>query len=103
TPKASPTASISAVLDRNIFRPALGQPLGIAFLPPQDGFVTIHIFDMAGGKVGMPFEGPVTTGLWIQAHWNGTNGQGQAVANGVYFVSIQGAGVHAVKKVVLIR
>jgi len=91
------------VLDRNIFRPALGQPLGIAFLPTQPGFVTVRIFNLNGSNVFTPFEASVSTGLWIQAHWNGSNPQGQAVANGLYFVSIQGAGIHAVKKVVLIR
>jgi hypothetical protein len=103
TAKATPTPALSAVLDRNIFRPAMGQPLGIAFIPPEAGFVTVRIFNLNGANVFTPFDAPVAMGAWVQAHWNGNNPQGQSVANGVYFVSIQGAGLHTVKKVVLIK
>jgi len=108
TPEPSPlptgTAVAPMVLDRNIFRPGKGgPPMAINFKPPQDGHVTVRIFNLAGENVRKPYEADVAAGAWIQAHWDGTNAQGERVAAGMYFISVQGAGIHSLKKVILLK
>jgi flagellar hook assembly protein FlgD len=104
TPLPTGTAQVPMVLDRNIFRPNQGgAPMAINFKPPQDGHVTVRIFDLEGERVRQPFEADVAAGAWIQAHWDGTNDQGQKAAAGIYFISVQGAGIHSLKKVILLK
>jgi hypothetical protein len=103
TPAPTGTAVVPAVLDRNIFRPGQGVPLAITFKAPEAGRVTVHVFNVAGEKVRAPFESDVPADQWINAAWDGTNDAGEKVGSGVYFVSIQGAGIKRVMKVVLLK
>jgi hypothetical protein len=103
TPLPTGTAVIPAVLDQNVFRPGQGKPLQIAFRAEEDGRVSVRIFNVAGEKIVAPFEADIKKGLWFQAAWNGTNSDGQAVGAGVYIISIQGAGIRSLKKVVLLK
>jgi flagellar hook assembly protein FlgD len=91
------------VLDRNVFRPNLGTPLAISFKAPEDGYVTVRIFDVAGENVREPYQANVAAGTWIQAHWDGTNDAGEKVAAGIYVISVKGAGLRSLKKVVLLK
>jgi hypothetical protein len=103
TPLPTGTAVIPAVLDRNIFRPGRGNPLQISFRALEDGRVTVRIFNIAGEKVITPFDAEIKAGLWFQAHWDGANDQGEPVGSGVYIISVQGAGIRSLKKVVLLK
>jgi flagellar hook assembly protein FlgD len=103
TPAPTGTAVVPAVLSTNIFRPLKGGSLTIDFKPAQDGRVTVKIFNLSGEHIRKPFEADVKAGLWLQASWDGHNEDGSMVASGVYFVSVQGAGIKSVRKVILLK
>jgi len=91
------------VLSTNIFRPALGQPLQVSFKAQHAGRCWITIYNLAGENVRPLFEDDVQADLWLRADWDGKNGQGEAVGSGVYFVSVKGAGVKVIRKVVVLK
>lgn len=92
-----------AVLDKNIWRPGTGQPLHIGIKAPQAGKVKVRVFNVAGEVVRMPFEADVPAGITVDAVWDGKNENGEACAAGIYIVSVQGAGISSLKKVVLMK
>jgi hypothetical protein len=94
---------VPAVLDRNVFRPLTGRPLAISFKAPGDGFVTVRVFNVYGEKVREPYAQTLRAGQWVQATWDGRNAEGQGVGAGIYIVSVQGAGLRSLLKVVLIK
>jgi hypothetical protein len=94
---------VPAVLSRNIWRPALGQPLHIGIKSPIGGKVTVRVFNVAAEKVRAPFEAEVPADVTVDAVWDGKNDDGEPCGAGVYMVSVQGAGISRVLKVVLLR
>ena len=103
TPGITPTPAVADALDRNIFRPGHGPPLQILVKPLVSGHLRIRVYNLFGSNMCQPFEGDLPAAVWFQATWNGSYLDGQTVASGVYFVSIQGCGIHSVRKVVLVR
>jgi hypothetical protein len=103
TPLPTATAEVPAVLDQNVFRPGRGRPLQINFKAPEAGRVRVKIYNVASELVRTPFDADVTAGLWFQAQWQGENDQGEKVAAGVYIVSVRGAGIQSLRKVVLMK
>jgi flagellar hook assembly protein FlgD len=81
----------------------LGQPLHISIKAPTNGRVWVHVFNIAGEKVRSPFEAEVVAGVTVDALWDGRNDQGELCGSGVYLVSVQGAGIRSLKKVVLLK
>ena len=67
------------------------------------GHMRIRVYNLFGADMCQPFEGDLPAATWFQATWNGTESTGRPVASGVYFVSIQGCGLHSIKKVVVVR
>jgi flagellar hook assembly protein FlgD len=92
-----------AVLESNIFKPAQGKPLDIAFMAPQSGRVTVKVFNVAGERVRRPYDTDTPAGVWVHSPWDGKNEQGENAGSGVYIVSVQGGGISRILKVVLIR
>lgn len=92
-----------AVLDQNVFKPEQGRPLVVSFKAPAEGWVTVRVFNVAGESVRTPFQADVAAGQWFQARWNGENDAGERVAAGVYIVSVRGAGIQSLRKVVLLK
>jgi hypothetical protein len=90
------------VLSHNVWRPRLG-PLRIGIKPPQDGQVRVRAFNVAGELVAVPLDARLAAGITHEALWHGHNQSGETVASGVYVVSIQGAGVRRLLKVVVIK
>lgn len=90
-------------LSSNILHPGKGAPLQINFKPSADGHVTVRIFDVAGELVQRPFEADAKAGLWLQAQWQGDNMEGQTVASGLYVISVRGAGLQSLRKVVVLK
>lgn len=86
-----------------MFKPGLGGNITLSVRAPSDGHVTVKVYDIAGDLVRPVFEADVQKGLWFQATWDGRNGDGDTVASGVYFVSVRGAGIRSIRKVVVIR
>jgi hypothetical protein len=65
--------------------------------------VTVKVYNLAGQMVMPVFESSVPAGLWFQANWDGRNEVGSLVSSGIYFISVRGAGIRTVKKVVLLK
>ena len=74
----------------------------VGVLPLSDGIVVIKIFDISGEFIRPIFHDSVEKGLAFQADWDGRN-DAVAVSSGVYFVSVQGAGIKSVRKVILLK
>jgi hypothetical protein len=77
--------------------------LAIGIKPPRDGRVVVKAFNMAGELVRPVAEMDLVAGVTAQATWDGRNDGGEVVSAGIYFISIQGAGVKSVRKVVLLK
>jgi hypothetical protein len=103
TPVPTGTPVVPAVLSQNVFHPGGGQPLRIGIKAPEDGRVVVNVFNMAGEKVRRPFEAEVPAGQTMEAVWDGTNEFGEPCGSGVYLVSIKGAGIRRVLKVILLK
>jgi hypothetical protein len=103
TPLPTGTPEAPAVLDRNIWHPERGELLHIGIKAPQPGRVVVNVFNVAGEKVRRPFEAEVPAGITVDAVWDGKNEYGEPCAAGLYVVSVQGAGISSLKKVVLIK
>jgi hypothetical protein len=91
------------VLSRNIWHPELGQPLHIGIKAPRPGRVVVHVFNTAAELVRTPFEADVPADQTVDALWDGRNADGKLCGAGVYIVSVQGAGISRVLKVVLLK
>ena len=81
----------------------MGAPLQISFKSNRAGQVRVAVYNLAGELVQPIWKGNVAAGIWYQQTWNGTNDNGEMVASGVYFVSIRGAGIRSVRKVILLK
>jgi flagellar hook assembly protein FlgD len=99
----TPTAEVPVVTNKNVFKPLEGGTLDISMKAPQAGKVTVRVYNIAGDLVRPLFEADVQEGLWFQANWDGRNGYGEWVASGVYFVSVKGAGIRVIRKVVVLK
>ncbi|MCK4236220.1 MAG: hypothetical protein KAX38_03810, partial [Candidatus Krumholzibacteria bacterium] len=80
----------------------------ITFYLPGDGAVTLKVFTINGRPVRTLLENdPRRTGLHQDVYWDGRNGRGDAVLNGVYFLMLKmrsGAREYVLKrKVAVIR
>jgi hypothetical protein len=103
TPLPTGTPETPAVLSDNVFRPSQGSVVHIGMKSPSGGHVLVHVFNVAADLVRAPFEADIPAGQTIDAVWDGKNESGEPCASGVYLVSVQGAGISRVLKVVLMR
>jgi hypothetical protein len=65
--------------------------------------VNVHVFNLAGEQVRAPFDADVVAGMTTQAFWDGRNEQGELCGSGIYLVSVRGAGIRSLQKVVLLK
>ncbi len=91
------------MLDRNVWHPRRGEMLRIGIKPPQAGRVRVRVFNLAIEKVRTPFDADLPADITAEAVWDGKNEDGELCSAGVYFVSVQGAGISRVMKVVLMK
>lgn len=91
------------MLSHNIFRPGPGKDLRIGIKSPMGGRVVVTVYNVAAERVRRPFEADVPAGVTVEAPWDGKNEFGEPCAAGVYIVSVQGAGISKVLKVVLMK
>jgi hypothetical protein len=87
----------------NVFNPEKGGNLSIGFVAQTDGQVTVKVYNIAGSLVRPVFDTTCSAGQQYQANWDGKNGDGSTVASGVYFISVKGAGVRTIRKVVVLK
>jgi len=65
----------------------------IHYKPKSDGYVTIKIYDFEMKLVNTILEDAYRDGgVEYDQTWDGTNGKGEIVANGIYFFKIEGPG-----------
>jgi len=75
----------------------------IRFTTPRAGDVRLCIFDVGGRLVRTLVEQPLPAG-WHEARWNGTDGRGMPLANGVFFSRLELAGERSVeRRMILLR
>ncbi|HYW69015.1 MAG TPA: C25 family cysteine peptidase [bacterium] len=74
----------------------------VSFHMPAGGRAVVRVYDVSGRLVKTVDDSFREAGPQ-EAIWNGTNREGDAVAAGVYFVSVKAAGDSRTRKVVLLR
>jgi hypothetical protein len=76
--------------------------VAIEFSLPALGTYRLEVYDAAGSRVATLHEGAAASSD-VRLEWNGRTADGARLANGVYFVRLQGEGFVATKKVTLLR
>jgi flagellar hook capping protein FlgD len=71
-------------------------------MPSEGGHMKLDVFDVKGRRVRDLLDGFVTGGPH-SVRWNGTDGAGRALAAGVYFCRLEGAGHSSTRRMVLIE
>jgi flagellar hook assembly protein FlgD len=81
----------------NPFNPATT----IEYNVPNDGNVTLEVFDVRGALVVRLFAGHRNAGVYTQA-WSGTDAEGQPVGSGVYLARLtHESSIHMIKMVLV--
>jgi hypothetical protein len=74
----------------------------VSFNMPDNGRAVVRVYDVSGRLVRTVDDSVREAGPQ-QVTWNGSNGDGEAVASGVYFIMLEAAGDSKTRKVVLLR
>jgi len=68
-----------------------GSDMQISFRLPETANVTVNIFNPLGALVGQLMNNTLSVGSH-QLIWNGTNGNGESVKAGIYFIRVEARG-----------
>ncbi len=74
----------------------------VAFELPEEAFVRVSVFDVAGREVAVLADGVRAAGP-NELVWHGTTDRGEPLASGVYFIMMDTGDAVDVKKAVLLR
>ena len=74
----------------------------IPFELAVDGAVEMYVYDLLGRRVRGLVSGRLGPGGY-SATWDGTDGTGQTVANGTYFVRLLSGGDRSMTKIMLLK
>ena len=74
----------------------------VEYFVPCEGEVVLEVYDVSGRRVRELWRGDAVRGEH-RMEWDGRDGEGRLLSSGVYFVSLEGMGMRAVRKVVLVR
>lgn len=74
----------------------------IPFSVPHKAHVTLEIYTIDGQQVTTLLDQELATGSY-EEHWGGMDGNGKAVASGVYFTKMQAGSFTAVRKMIYMR
>jgi hypothetical protein len=96
----SPAAE-AAWLGQNFPNP-FNPSTSIRFTLPSPADTRLEVFDVRGALVKTLVDGTMPAGPQ-QVEWNGTNGNGRAVASGVYYYRLRSAGSDVTRKMVLLK
>jgi len=95
-------AVVGAKLDQNVPNP-FNPVTTIAYSVPDGGAeIDLAVYNVAGVRVATLVSGRVPAGPGSVV-WNGTDGNGEAVASGVYFVRLDAEETSLTRKVVLLK
>jgi len=81
--------------------PAPGEA-AVAFAVPRASAARLRVYDAAGRLVRTLHDGPAEAGAGL-LRWDGRDGRGRAVADGVYFCRLEAAGRTLTRKLLLVR
>jgi hypothetical protein len=106
-------ANIAAALDRSqgivaqsialhVFPNPFNPRTCIEFTLAQNAEISVEIYSLSGQKVRTLYRGMSVAGTH-RMHWDGTNGQYQPVAGGIYFVRVHDGRRTAFRKLVLLK
>ena len=68
----------------------------------EAGQVTVLVFTLDGDMVVALHRGRLAAGSYTMT-WNGTNGAGNPVARGMYFIRVVAPGIDEIRKVMVVR
>ena len=74
----------------------------IGFAVPRSGAVRLRVYDVAGRLVRTLIDDSVTRGTGVTV-WDGSDDQGQQVADGVYFYRLEAGARSQTRKLLLVR
>lgn len=98
-PAPTPRTYIALTASPNPFNPTVR----IGYTLPQDGRVTLTIYDAAGRVVTSFDEGRARAGVERAVYWDGTTRSGERATSGVYFVRVATGYEIATAKIVLVK
>ncbi len=74
----------------------------IGFSVPENGYVSIKVFDILGRHVRTLVDRDYTAGNY-SVMWDSTDMNGDVVSNGIYFYTIEAGNFHATKRMLLLK
>lgn len=92
---------VSFQLDQNYPNPFNNSTL-ISFQMIRSAWVKIDVLDILGRKIATLHDGKLDSGSH-EVEWNGRDGEGQAIASGVYFYRLKAGDYQASRKMVLLK
>ena len=98
---ANPLSSTSTLEAQNYPNP-FNPSTSILFTLPTAGHVNVSVFNLLGQKVQTLYDGALSAGDHTVV-WNGTDGNGNTSASGVYFYRIEAGEYQVTKKMVLTK
>jgi uncharacterized repeat protein (TIGR01451 family) len=79
-----------------------GSSIGVAFHAPNDGHITLEIFDVHGRMVRKLIDRHVTSGIH-SVTWNGRSDSGQRLRTGVYFARVRNDRESDTQKIIIVN
>ena len=74
----------------------------VEYSVPCEGEVMLEVYDVSGRRVRELWRGDAVRGEH-RMEWDGRDGEGRLLSSGVYFLRLEGMGMRAVGKMVLVR
>ena len=97
------TAVLDAFNYPNPFNPRTQRTKITFFCPPGDTTVTIKIYTLTGKLVRSITQSGLLAGQGNEVEWDGRNGKGQVVRNGVYVAVLQLNSQKAIVKIAVVK
>jgi len=101
--KINETGKITApyILNRNYPNP-FNNTTSISYYLPNDGYITLEIYDYLGKKIFTLADGNFGAGKHTE-YWNGTDNNGIAVPSGIYFIKLKSEQTTITGKMLLLK
>lgn len=101
-PEPTPDQKERIVIRNNRLNPSLGEFMTLSIRMDEPGNLTIRIHNRQGELVITLVDQNLAKGIH-EFTWGGTNSQGQVLASGIYFISIQTPGFRAEEKALILK